>query len=145
LKENWCGGVGPFSEPLVGTQQRKDMDKVNFIHAEVGTDIIISLSFDEGTEFGIDGFTIIRTPKFEFALSPRERGACVNWDEETDIREIIKEIICTGNEITFVSNIKSYQFDISKVSRHEINELWATIDRINFDNSIIINRKVSNS
>jgi len=43
-----------------------------------------------------------------------------------------------------VSNIKSYQFDISKVSRHEINELWATIDRINFDNSIIINRKVSN-
>ena len=37
------------------------MDKVNFIHTEVGTDIIISLSFDEDTEFGIDGFTIIRT------------------------------------------------------------------------------------
>jgi hypothetical protein len=37
------------------------MDKVNFIHTEAGTDIIISLSFDEDTEFGIDGFTIIWT------------------------------------------------------------------------------------
>ena len=118
------------------------MDKVNFIHTEIGTDLIVSLSFDENTEFGIDGFTIIRTPKFEFALLPYERGACINWDEETDIREIIKEIIFIGNEITFVSNIRSYQFDISKVNKDEINELWTTIDRINFDNSIIINRKL---
>lgn len=118
------------------------MDKVNFIHTEVDTDIIISLSFDEDTEFGIVGFIIIRTPKYEFALSPHERGACVNWDEETDLREIIKEIICIGNEITFVSNIRSYQFDISKVNKGEISELWTTIDRINFDNSIKINRKI---
>ena len=118
------------------------MDKVNFIHTEVGTDIIISLSFDEDTEFGIDGFTIIRTPKFEFTLLPYEKGACINWDEETDTREIIKEIICKGNEITFVSNIRPYQFDISKVSKEEINELWKTIDRINFDGIIKINRNV---
>jgi len=114
------------------------MDKVNFIHTEVGTDIIISLSFDEDTEFGIDGFTIIRTPKFEFALLPHERGACVNWDEETDIREIIKEITCIGNVLTFVSNTRSYEFDISKLSNEGINELWKTIDRINFDDSIKI-------
>jgi len=121
------------------------MDKVNFIHTEVGTDIIVSLSFDENTEFGIDGFTVIRTQKFEFALLPYERGTCINWDEETDTREIIKEITCKGNEITFVSNIRSYQFDISNVTKEEINELWTTIDRINFDNSIIINRKVNNA
>lgn len=72
------------------------MDKVNFIHTEVGTDIIVSLSFDENTEFGIDGFMIIRTPRFEFALLPYERGACINWDEETDVLEIVKEITCKG-------------------------------------------------
>jgi len=116
------------------------MDKVNFIHTEVGKDIIISLSFDEDTEFGINGFTIIRTPKFEFALMPYERGACLNWDEETNVREIIKEITCRGNELTFVSNIRSYQFDISKLSNEEINQIWKTIDRINFDSSIRINR-----
>jgi uncharacterized protein (DUF1015 family) len=64
-----------------------------------------------------------------------------NSDEETDIREIIKEIICIGNEITFVSNIRSYQFDISKVNKDEINELWTIIGRINFDNSIKMNRR----
>ncbi len=118
------------------------MDKVNFIHTEVGTDIIVSLSFDENTEFGIEGFTIIRTPKFEFILSPHERGGCINWDEETDTREIIKEVPCKGNEITFVSNIRSYQFDISKVRQEEIDDFWKTIDRMNFDRSIKINRKI---
>lgn len=62
------------------------MDKVNFIHTEVGTDIIVSLSFNEDTEFGIDGFTMIRIPEFEVILFPYERGACINWDEVTDIR-----------------------------------------------------------
>jgi len=120
--------------------QRKDIDKVNFIYTEVGTDIIVSLSFDEDTEFGIDGFTIIRTPKYEFILSPHERGGCINWDEETDTLEIIKGITCKGNKITFISNIRSYQFDISKVSKEEIDNFWETIDRMNFDGSIKINR-----
>jgi hypothetical protein len=115
-------------------------DRVNFIHTEVNTDIILSLSFDEDTEFGIDGFTIIRTPKFEFALMPHERGACVNWDEETDTREIIKEITGMGNELTFVSTVRSYAFDISKLSHQELNQLWETIDRMNFDSSIKIVR-----
>jgi len=115
------------------------MDRVNFIHTEIGTDIVISLSFDEGTEFGVDGFTLIRTPKFEFALFPHERGACINWDEETDTREIITEINQVGNEITFVSNMKPYQFDLSRLGKNEINQLWATIDKINFDGSIKIN------
>ena len=117
------------------------MDMVNFIHTEDGTDIILSLSFDEDTEFGIDGFTIIRTPKFEFALMPHERGACVSWDEETDIIEIIKEITCKDNELTFVSNLRSYQFDISRLSNEERDQLWKTIDRMNFDGTIRIVRR----
>ena len=117
------------------------MDNVNFIHTEVGTDIILSLSFDEGTEFGIEGFIIVRTPKYEFLLLPHERGASINWDEETDTIEIIKEITCVGNEITFESTLRSYQFDISNLTKDEKNEPWKTVDRMNFDNSIKINRK----
>jgi hypothetical protein len=117
------------------------MDKVNFIHTEFGTDIILSLSFDEGTEFGIGGFIITRTPEFEFLLLPHERGACHTWDEETDIREIIKEIACIGNEIRFISNIKQYQFDISNLTKDEMNELWKTVDLMNFDGSIKVSRE----
>ena len=118
------------------------MDKVNFIHTEVGTDIMLSLSFDEGAEFGIEGFIIVRTPKYEFLLLPHERGASVNWDEETDTIEIIKEITCVGDKITFASNLRSYQFDISNLTKDEMNELWKTVDRMNFDKSIKINRKI---
>ena len=71
---------------------------------------------------------------------PYERGACLSWDEETNVREIIKEITCRGNELTFVSNIRAYQFDISKLSNEETNQIWKTIDRINFDSSIRIKR-----
>ncbi|MDA2921256.1 hypothetical protein MYX76_17485 [Desulfobacterota bacterium AH_259_B03_O07] len=117
------------------------MDKVNFIYTEVGTDIILSLSFDEDTEFGIDRFILIRTPKYEFALLPHERGASINWDEEPDVIEIVKEITCISNEITFVSDIRSYQFDISKLSKDEMNELWKTVARMNFDESIKIRRQ----
>jgi len=118
------------------------VDRVNFIHTEVGTDIILSLSFDEDTEFGIEGFIIVRTPKYEFALPPHERGACINWDEETDTIELIKEITCIGNEITFVSDKRSYQFDISRLDKAEFAELWKTVDRMNFDDSIKISRKI---
>lgn len=117
------------------------MDKVNFIHTEFGTDIILSLSFDEGTEFGIEGFIIIRTPIYEFILAPHERGAYVNWDEETDIIEIIKEITCVGNEITFESTLRSYQFDISNLPEDELNKLWKTVDRMNFDGCIKVSRE----
>jgi hypothetical protein len=117
------------------------MDRVNFIYTEVGTDIILSLSFDEDTEFGIEGFIMIRTPKYEFLLLPHERGASINWDEEADTIDIIKEITCVGNEITFASTSRSYQFDISNLTKDEMNELWKTVDRMNFDKSIKISRK----
>jgi hypothetical protein len=117
------------------------MDRVNFIYTEVGTDIILSLSFDEDTEFGIGGFIIVRTPEYEFALPPHERGACINWHGETDTMELIKEITSIGNEITFVSKVRSYQFDISRLSKDEMNGVWKTIDRMNFDKSIKISRK----
>jgi len=117
------------------------MDKVNFIYTEVGTDIILSLSFAEDTNFGINGFILIRTPKYEFALLPHERGASISWDEETEAIEIVKEITCISNEITFVSDMRSYQFDISNLSKDEMSELWKTVGRMNFDESIKIRRQ----
>jgi hypothetical protein len=118
------------------------MDKFNFIHTEFGTDIILSLSFDEGTEFVIKRFITIRTPKYEFILAPHERGAYVNWNEETDMIELIKEITCVGNEIKFKSTLRSYQFDISNLTKDELNELWETVDRMNFGGCIKVTREV---
>ena len=53
------------------------MDKVKFAHLENADDITISLSCEEGTEFGIDGFTIQRNRNLESFLRTDELGACI--------------------------------------------------------------------
>jgi hypothetical protein len=35
-----------------------NIDTVNFINCEESDDLIVSFSFDEGAEFGIEGFVI---------------------------------------------------------------------------------------
>jgi hypothetical protein len=48
------------------------MDVVEFITIqEDGSDLVLSFSFKEDTEFGVDGFIIQRSPQFEFIL-PRK-------------------------------------------------------------------------
>jgi len=37
--------------------------------------------------------------------------------------------------------MKPYQFDLSRLGKNEMNRLWATINKINFDESITINRR----
>ena len=61
------------------------MDIVQFTTIEENDDLVLSFSFEEGTEFGVEGFCIQRTPKFEFALNPDERGACIDWTEDDEI------------------------------------------------------------
>ena len=51
------------------------MDKVRFLNLENDGDIVIGLAFDEGTEFGIDGFIVQRNAGLEFLLPPEEKGA----------------------------------------------------------------------
>jgi len=58
------------------------MERVEFIDCEKGDDIIITLSCREGGHFGVEGFMVLRTPKFEFSLMPHERGAHIEWDDD---------------------------------------------------------------
>ncbi len=112
------------------------MDKVRFVDLENDEDIIISLSFGEGTEFGIDGFTVQRNAGLEFILSPEEKGACLTWDD--DIRVLLDKVIIDRNEISIETKGKyyKYQFDISEISDDEYKELVEHFHLINFDKSI---------
>ena len=53
------------------TISKGHMDTVVITHIDNGTDIIISFSFEEDTQFGVGGFLILRTPQFEAALPPQ--------------------------------------------------------------------------
>ena len=116
------------------------MDKVRFLNLENDEDIVIGLSFDEGTEFGIDGFIVQRNARLEFILPPEEKGACVTWDDDDDIRVLLDKVIIDRKEISIETKGKyqKYQFDLSKISEAEYKELVEHFQLINFDNSINI-------
>ena len=75
------------------------MDTVRFVTIDDGDTLVLSFSFDEGAQFGIDGFIIQRTPKLEFALMPHERGPSVDWTEDDEVI-LVKEVNLSRNVIT---------------------------------------------
>jgi hypothetical protein len=118
------------------------MDKVLFTHFEHTDDIIISLSCDEASTFGVDGFIIQRTPKYEFALPPHERGACVEWEEDDDIPILLDRVSITRDEMSVVTRgkIREYQFDLQTITE-EYQALLKHLRLINFDHSFKLDIK----
>ncbi len=116
------------------------MDKVRFLTLENDEDIIISFSFDEGTEFGADGFIVQRNANLESLLPPEEKGACLSWEDEDDIRVLLDKVVIERNKISIESKGKyyKYQFDLSEISESEYKELLEHFNLINFDKSINI-------
>jgi hypothetical protein len=112
------------------------MNNVVFTSCENGDDIIISLSCEEGSKFGIDGFTIIRTPKYEFTLKPDERGASINWEED-DIVVLLDEVIIYRNELKIKTRgkVQHHDFNIKNISDDEYRDLLKHFKLMNFDNS----------
>ena len=109
------------------------MDKVNFTIIEDGIDLVLSFSFDEGTEFGIDGFVMERTPKLECALQPHERGASIDWTDD-DVIILVTKVKLSKDTIKIHSQKKNYEFDISKLDENDINEIKNILKKMNFDN-----------
>jgi len=113
------------------------MDKVLFTYFEHADDILISLSCDETSTFGVDGFIVQRTPKYEFTLPPHERGACVEWDEADDIRVLLDQVFLTRNEMKVVTRGKvcEYHFDLQVITDEEYQALLEHLRLLNFDHS----------
>ena len=116
------------------------MDKVLFTYLENSDDIIISLSCEEGTEFGVDGFIIQRTPKYELFFGPDECGASIEWEGDDDIRVLIDEVYLNRKEVTIKTKgkVRTYQFDITKLSDEKYKDLIKHFHLINFDHSMTV-------
>lgn len=116
------------------------MDKMRFTYLENSDDIIISLSCEEGTEFGVDGFIIQRTPKYEFLFGADERGASIAWKDEDDIRVLLDEVHINREvlKIKTKGKVRKYKFDISGLPDAEYEALIKHFHLINFDNTIKI-------
>ena len=114
------------------------MDKVLFTYFQhTDKDILISLSCDEESTFGVDGFLIQRTPPYEQALYPHERGACVEWDDSDDIPVLVDRVFLNRAELKVVTRgkVREYHFDITAITDEEYQALVEHLRLINFDDS----------
>ena len=115
------------------------MEKVKFIHLENADDIIISLSCDEDSTFGVDGFIIQRNPKFEHLFPPEERGAIVEWEDD-DIIVLLDRVFLNRKELKIITRgkVREYKFDLAEITDDEYRDLVNQFEVINFDKSIKI-------
>lgn len=111
------------------------MDRVNFLTIETGKDLILSFSFDdEGTKYGVDGFTIHRAPQYESIVEPHKRGPVVDWTDEDRII-LLREVEFDRNSIRIVHDDGTESFDISHIDEDEYSDMLKVLEKINFDNA----------
>lgn len=108
------------------------MDMVNFLTIEDGDDLVLAFSFDEGTRFGVDGYIIQRSPKYEFILLPGERGPSVDWTDD-DERNLLTRVEVTPQHIILETTRDTHVFDISRITADEHAELLAILAKMNSD------------
>lgn len=109
------------------------MDIVQFVTIEDNDRLILSFSFKEGTQFGIEGFIIRRSPKLEVVLMPHERGPFTDWTEDDEVITV-KKVNLSRKFITIKTQYDKYTFDISKVSEAEFKDIIKVLKKMNFDN-----------
>ncbi|HMF34815.1 MAG TPA: hypothetical protein VKK79_25565 [Candidatus Lokiarchaeia archaeon] len=110
------------------------MDVVNFLTIEDRDDLVLAFSFDEGTRFGVDGYIIQRTPKYEFILLPGEKGPTVDWTDD-DERILLTRVEVTPQHIILETTRDTHMFDISKITADEHAEMLAILEKMNFDHA----------
>lgn len=116
------------------------MDVVRFITSEDNDDLILAFSFDEGTEFGIDGLIIQRTPKFEFILHPDERGPLIDWTDSGELI-LIKKVKLNRKNIHLRTQYEKYSFDLREITDQEFSRIIEILQKMNFDDNFELHIK----
>lgn len=108
------------------------MDTVYFIHTEDdGKDIVLGFSLDES---GSESFCFHRTPMFEDALMPHERGPVIEWTDD-DVVIVVRLVKVNRKELKIEASDKSiYDFDLSRIDDEDYNDMITILTKMNFDN-----------
>jgi len=122
-------------------QTREPRELVAFITAQTGDDLVISFAVckpDDPTD--IESLTILRTPKYEFFLDERERGASVSFarNREGDEVVLLREVFYAPDDkcVTVRTDHRTYKLDVRKVDPSELSAMCGAFRKMNFDSSI---------
>jgi hypothetical protein len=116
------------------------MDTVNFLTIDTGDDLTLSFSFEEDTKYGVDGFAIFRTPKFEFTIDRHERGPFIEWTDD-DVIILLREFSYDRNTVEIIYDGGKELFDISEIRDEEFKQMIVVLKKMNFDNAFRLIKK----
>ena len=110
------------------------MEQVEFITTESGEDLIVSFAIGRIDPGEIRSLTLMRTPKYEFALDHFERGVSVSdEDRDEDDSDLLEEIEFIGDGVRIASRNAEYQLDCRRVDPEELNDAKKILHAMNFD------------
>jgi hypothetical protein len=108
------------------------MDPITFITVEDGTDLIVSFAAE--AEGDVTSLTLLRTPKYEFALAEDERGPTVSSEDcRGEDFDMVRSIEWQGDEVRIVSLHHRYVLDVRRVEPREAREAKRVLKGMNFD------------
>ena len=122
------------------------MENASFITTEDRVDLIVSFAILVGDYGDVKSLTLLRTPKYEFALHEDERGVDVSFDgfgdEENDMLE---RVVIDGDVVTITTRRgRSYSVSTAEVDDEEIEESRKILEKMNFDGRFELKFSVSN-
>ena len=110
------------------------MERVDFITAESGDDLIVSFAIGRTDPGEVRSLTLMRTPKYESILDDSERGVSVSdEDRKEDDADLLEEIEFRADEVRIVSRNTDYQLDCSRVDAEELEDAKKILRAMNFD------------
>jgi hypothetical protein len=128
-------------ELLKMKQTREQRELVAFITVQRGDDLVISFAVCKPDDpADIESLTILRTPKYEFFLDERERGASVSFarNREGDEVVLLREVFYAPDDkcVTVRTDHRTYKLDVRKVDPSELSAMCGAFRKMNFDSSI---------
>ena len=113
------------------------MERVSFITAEAGDDLVLSFAVqrhDAPSE--IESLILMRTPKYEFIFEEHERGVKVSFERhEDDEDDLLRKIDYSASDaiVRVHTTSQKYELDIRKVGADEVKKMRNLLKKMNYD------------
>ena len=115
------------------------MMNVEFITTEDGDDLIVSFAVSDPDLESVKSLTLLRTPKYEFALHEWERGVGVSYEDFPDDEDdLLEEIVMEPDEARVKTAHRSYTLNLGRVDDDEIARSKEVLGKMNFDKRFVM-------
>ena len=115
------------------------MKRVAFITTESGIDLIVSFAIEADGPALVKSLTLLRTPRFEFALDESERGPSVSYDDFADEDfDMLQSIELDRDAVRITTQRREYVLDTAGVDRDEITRAVEILHKMNFDGCFLL-------